>query len=163
MALALESAVKVRQKTRMYTQSPLVFYALKGFFLWWASHKGNADLQLVPYAGVDAEGANGYNSGIAAACHIYAFYGKKTATAEDVYMDILDDASGAEGTAIVAAIGFLGENGTSTTLPQDEAIAIWTNGIPIAAGVNIKAYTTAAGTTDTTAGAAPNGFFIVGA
>lgn len=163
MALALESASKVRQKARIYTQEPLVAGTLKAFFKWWSANKSNADLQLVPFAGVDAEAADGYNSGIAAACTVYALYGKKTRTAEDVFLAVLDDATGAEGTTFLLSVGFFGVNGTSTTAPQDEQLVVSTTGWPIANGVNVKAYTTVAGTTDTTAGAAPNGFFIVGA
>ena len=164
MALSLESAGRVRQKVHAENLNPGLFYAMKAFFLDWAANHGNADLQFVPYAGTDAEGANGYNSGIAAACTLRVFYGKKTRTAEDVFMSVLDDASGAEGTTFLASIGFFGANGTSTTLPQDEQLLLLgQNGIPVAAGVNIKAYTTVAGVTDTTAGAAPNGWFIVSA
>jgi hypothetical protein len=163
MALALESAGKVRQKARIYTQEPLVAASLKAFFVWWAQNKGNADLQLVPYAGTDAEAANGANAGLAAVCTIYAVYGKKTRTAEDVFLSVLDDAGGAEGTTFLMSLGFFGTNGTSTTLPQDEQVVVSTVGWPVAAGVNVKAYTTVAGTSDTTAGAAPNGFYIVGA
>lgn len=164
MALALESAGKVRQKAfEVQYDSPGIQYMLKSFFLDWAANHANADLQFVPYAGTDAEGANGQNAGIAAACTVRAFYGKKTRTAEDVFMAILDDASGAEGTTFLASIGFFGTNGTDTTLPRDEVLAVFSNGLPVAAGVNIKAYTTVAGTTDTTAGAAPNGYYIVSA
>ena len=163
MALALESASKVRAKTRAYNMSPAIFYAIKGFFLWWSSFKGNADLQFVPFAGTDAEAANGYNSGIDAACTLYAVYGMKPRIAEDVFLAVLDDQTGAEGTTFLVSLGFFAKNGTTTTLPQEEAFWFNTTGIPVAAGVNIKAYTTVSGVTDSTAGAAPNGWFIVGA
>ena len=161
MAIALENANKVRQKTRMYTLNPAIFYALKGFFLWWATNKGNADLQFIPYDGADAEAANGYNPSVDA-CTVWAIYGKKPRVAEDVFLALLDDATGAEGTTIVTSIGFLATNGTSTTLPQEEIFCFNTTGYVLAAGLNIKAYTTAAGTTDSTAGAAPSGFVIIG-
>lgn len=163
MALALESANKVRQKARIYTREPLIAAQLKAFFAWWAANKGNADLQLVPFNGTDAEAANGQNAGLAAACTLYLVYGKKPRVAEDVFLAVLDDATGAEGTDFRMSLGFFGVNGTSTTLPQEESIVINTTGWPITAGINIKAYTTVAGTTDTTAGAAPDGFYIIGA
>lgn len=163
MALALESAGKVRQKVRASTLNPGIYYMVKSFFLDWAANHGNADLQLIPFAGTDIEGVDGYNSGVAAACTIRAIYGKKTRTAEDVFLAVLDDATGAEGTTFLASIGFFGVNGTSATLPQDEALAVFSNGLPVAAGVAIKAYTTVAGTTDSTAGAAPNGWIIISA
>lgn len=166
MALALENALYAKQKVDIALSQqnahPMVKAQLDALFSHFAQ-KGNPDLQFVAYDGTDAEGANGYNSGIAAACTVYAVYGKKPRIAEDVFLAVLDDASGAEGTAIVTSIGFLAKNGTTTTLPQEEVLLINTTGYPIANGVNIKAYTTAAGTTDTTAGAAPDGFFLVGA
>lgn len=165
MALALESAGKVRQKARIYTQEPLVAATLKGFFAWWAANKSNADLQLVPYAGTDTEAAGGADTGVDAAHTVYAFYGKKTRTAEDVYLYLFDDATNdaGAGTDGRTSLVFLGANGTSTTLPQDEAIAVFTNGIPMVDGLVVKAYTDFDGTTDSTSGAAPNGFVIIGA
>jgi len=157
MALSTESAGKVRQKTRAYTQSPAIFYALKGFFLYWATNKDNADLQFVPYAGTDTEAAGGADTGIDAAHTVYVFYGKKTATAEDVYLYLFDDATNdaGAGTDGRANLVFLGSG--------DEAIAIYPDGIPMTAGLVVKAYTDFDGTTDSTAGAAPNGFVIIGA
>ena len=163
MALSLESAGKVRQKARIYTREPLIADQLKAFFKWWAANRGNADLQLVPFNGTDTEAANGANFGLAAAGNIYVVYGKKPRIAEDVFLAVLDDASGAEGTTFLMSLGFFAVNGTTATLPQEEQIVVNTTGWPFAAGVNVKAYTTVAGTTDSTAGAAPDGFYIVGA
>ena len=165
MALALESAGKVRQKARIYTQEPLIAASLKAFFAWWAANKGNADLQLVPFAGTDTEAAGGADTGIDAAHTVYAFYGKKTATAEDLYLVLFDDATNdaGAGTDGRASLVFLGANGTSTTLPRDEGIMLYNNGIPMTAGLVVKAYTDFDGTTDSTAGASANGFVIIGA
>lgn len=163
MALTLESAGLVRQKVFHSTMNPAIYYAVRAFFRDWAQNHGNADLQWVPYAGADAEAANGDNFGLAAACTVRAFYGKKPRIAEDVFMAILDDASGAEGTDFRASIGFFAIDGTDAAKPQDEAFAFWPTGLPITNGVNIKAYTTVSGTTDSTAGAAPDGWYIISA
>ena len=164
MATALENSLYVKQKVAnaLKDSNPLIQEQFDAFFRFFVS-KGNPDLQFVPYDGTDAEGANGYNSAIAAACTIYAVYGKKPRVAEDVFLAVLDDASGAEGTDFRMSLGFFGKNGTSTSLPVEESAVFNTTGWPITNGVNIKAYTTVAGTTDTTAGAAPDGFFIIGA
>lgn len=164
MALALENPLFVQQKVAaaLRDANPMIqdqFAALFKFF----NSKGNPQLQFVPFDGTDAEGANGQNAGISAACTIYAVYGKKPKIAEDVFLSVLDDATGAEGTTFLMSMGFFAKNGTSTTLPAEESAVFNTTGWPVSAGVNIKAYTTVAGTTDTTAGAAPDGFYIVGA
>jgi hypothetical protein len=164
MATALENSLLVKQKVKnaLMDASPVVQAQFEALFKHFNSI-GNPDLQFVPYDGTDAEGANGYNSGINAACTLYAIYGKKPRVAEDVFLAILDDATGAEGTTFLSSLGFFAKNGTSTTLAQEEVAMVNTTGLPVAAGVNIKAYTTVAGTTDSTAGAAPDGFFLIGA
>ncbi len=158
MATALESAVKVRQKARLYTQHPAIFFTLKGFFHYWATNKDNADLQLVTYEGTDAEAAGGDDTGIDAAHTVYVFYGKKPAAkTEDVYLYLFDDATNdaGAGTDGRANLVFLGAS--------DEAIAVYPMGLPMTAGLVVKAYTDFDGTTDSTAGEAPNGFVIIGA
>ena len=166
MATALENSLFVKQKVDIALQSvaanPLIVDQFAAFFNFFRS-KGNPDLQFVPFDGTDAEGANGQNAGINAACTIYAVYGKKPRVAEDVFLALLDDASGAEGTTFLMSLGFFAKNGTSATLPQEELACFNTTGWPVSAGVNVKAYTTVAGTTDTTALAAPDGFYIIGA
>ena len=157
MALALESAGKVRQKVRAATRNPGIFYALRAFFLDWAANHGNADLQFVPFTGLSVEGASGEDMGLDAAHRVYAIYGKKTATAEDVYLYIFDDATNDAGA---------GTDGRANLVfleASTEAFAIYPSGIPMADGLVVKAYTDFDGTTDSTAGAAPNGFVIVGA
>jgi hypothetical protein len=166
MALALESAGRVRQKAYASTRNPFIFRCLQAFFLDWAVNHGNADLQFVPYSGSLVDDAGGEDTGIDAAHHVNVFYGKKPAVAEDVYLYFFDDATDDAGAATDGRgqLVFLGENGTSTTLPQDEAIAIYANsGVPMTAGLVVKAYTDFDGTTDSTAGASPNGFVIISA
>src|SRR3990167_3062679 len=144
MALSLESAGLVRQKAREYTRSPLIFYTLKAFFLYWATNKSNADLQFVAYAGEDTLASGGYDTGLDEAHRLYVFYGKKAATAEDVYLYAFDDATNdaGAGTDGRCNLVFL-ESG-------DEAIAVYPSGIPMTAGLVVKSYTDFDGTTDTT-------------
>jgi hypothetical protein len=168
MATALENGLYVRQKVRnallAQNASPMIQAQFDAFFDHMGARQGGCpELQFVPFDGTDAEGANGQNAGIAAACTIYAVYGKKPRVAEDVFLALLDDASGAEGTTFVMSLGFPAKNGTTATLPQEDQAVFNSTGWPITAGVNVKAYTTVAGTTDTTAGAAPDGFYIIGA
>lgn len=162
MALALESSSLVARRVKgFFSQTagkgPWADKAFDAFFKDWAANKSNADLQFVPYHGTDAEGANGYDTGVDAAHRVYAFYGKKTATAEDVYLYFFDDASNDAGG------GTDGRGQLVFLEASTEAFSFYPSGIPMTAGIVIKAYTDFDGTTDTTAGAAPNGFVIIGA
>lgn len=97
MALSLESANKVRQKTRMFNLNPGVFYGLKALFLHLAANKGNPDLQFVPFSGTEvaSDGSNADKVIADAACKIYAFYAKKRATATATWFKGQDHASAA--------------------------------------------------------------------
>lgn len=156
MALALESSSIVARKVKDYQKGPLAERAFATFFRDWAA-KGNADLQIVRYLGTGAEGASGEDEGIDAAHRVYAFYGKKTATAEDVYLYIFDDATNDAGA------GTDGRANLALLEASNEGFAFYPSGIPMVDGLVIKAYTDFDGTTDTTAAAAPNGFVIIGA
>jgi hypothetical protein len=155
MAFSGQSATLVRQKTYEITRNPCIFYILKAFFLHMAANKGNPDLQLLTFVGEDALGASG-SVLLSGACTVYALYGKKTATAEDAYMELFDDATND------ATIG-----DQRVALPflvaSEEGIWVSPNGVAFGTGVVAKMYTTVAGTTDTTSGAGVNGFVIIGA
>lgn len=157
MATALESSSKVARRVKEWPLGPEAEAAFKAFFQNWAANAGNADLQLVPYLGTDADNSGGADTGIDAAHRVYAFYGKKTNTAEDVYLYFFDDATddAGAGTDGRGQLVFLEANA--------EAFAMYPTGIPMTAGLVVKAYTDFDGTTDTTSGAAPNGFVIIGA
>lgn len=156
MALTTESAGRVRQKCRAHLRDPGVYLALKSLFLHLASNKGNPDLAFLPIIGTDADAAGGQVL-VDAACTLYAVYGKKTATATDSYLAIFDDASDDSGAGTDGRI----------VLPflaaSEEAFYLSPDGLTMAAGVVAKAYTDFDGTTDTSAGDAPNGFAIVAA
>lgn len=157
MALALESASVVSRKVKNYIKNPLATKSFDEFFKWWASNRQNADLQLIRFLGTGAEGSAGEDEGIDAAHRVYAIYGKKTDTAEDVYLYFFDDATNDAGA------GTDGRGQLVFIEAQKEAFAFYPAGIPMVDGIVIKAYTDFDGTTDSTSGAAPNGFVIIGA
>jgi hypothetical protein len=156
MALSLESFGKVWQKARPELKNPGIFYALKALRLHLAANKGAPDLQFGIITGTSADDSGGQVV-IDAACKVYAVYGKKTATATDSYLVIFDDATddAGAGTDGRVVLPFLAAS--------DEQLYINPNGLDMGTGVVAKAYTDFDGTTDTTAGDAPNGFVIVGA
>lgn len=157
MATALESSSKVERRVKEWPLGPTAQAAFKAFFKNWAANKGNADLQLVPFLGTSTEAAGGADTGVDAAHRVYAFYGKKTNTAEDVYLYLFDDATNDAGA---------GTDGRANLVfleASTEAFAFYPSGLPMTAGLVVKAYTDFDGTTDSTAGAAPNGFVIIGA
>jgi hypothetical protein len=156
MALAFESASLVQRKAYTFAKGPYCNKALDGFFKWWAANKENADLELVPYLGTDIEGASGSDLAKDGEFRVYAFYGKKTATAEDVYVYFFDDASNDAGG------GTDGRGQLVFLEASTEALVVYPSGIPMTTGLVVKAYTDFDGTTDTTAGAAPNGFVLIG-
>jgi hypothetical protein len=162
MAISLESANKVRQKTYAAGLDPLVYAQLKAFFQYWATHKGNADLQFIPFASTSIDDAGGQVLADAA-CTLYAVYLRKgtidqrtAGTATDSYVAIFDDATDDAGAGTDGRL-------TLPSLTASES-TLWSNsaGIVMATGVVAKAYTDFDGTTDSSAGDAPNGFVIIG-
>lgn len=162
MAISLESANKVRQKTYGAGLDPLVYAQLKAFFQYWATHKGNADLEFIPFAGTDADAAGG-TVAADAACTLYAVYLRKGSldqltdgTATDAYISIFDDATDDAGAGTDGRL----------TLPSltagESSLYLNPTGIAMATGVVVKAYTDFDGVIDSTAGDAPNGFLIIG-
>jgi hypothetical protein len=156
MALTTESAGRVRAKTNLYVKSPAILMALKALFLYLATTKKNPDLSFEAFTSTSIDDAGGEVL-VDAACTLYAVYSKKRNTATDAYLVILDDATDDAGGATDARV----------VLPHlvgnDEAFAIFPQGIAMATGVVAKSYTDFDGTTDTSAGDAPDGFCIVAA
>jgi len=154
MALSLQDATFVRQKTRARTRSPFVFYALKAFFLYHAQ-RGNAQLQLVDLDDADLTGTDGVVAADAP-CTLYVVYLKKRGTATDSYLKLYDDATN-DGTAA-------NERVTIATLEASEDhIAVFPQGMTFATGIVATSHTTSNGTTDSTAGDSGDGFLIIGA
>jgi hypothetical protein len=160
MSLSLENSNLVAQKTKIALESlgasSVAVAAFKALKEKLAGVGGNPDLQIIVFAGTSADDASGIVLADAA-CKLYAVYGKKTATATDAYLAVLDDAADDTGVAtdVRAILPFLEAS--------HEAFIIDPAGVVMAAGVVAKSYTDWDGTTDTSAGDAPNGFAIVGA
>lgn len=158
MALSLQSGVLTWQKVRqaLTDANPAAAGAFKALREWLVSQNGNPDLQFIAFAGADVDDAAGKVLADAA-CQLYGWYGKKTATATDSYLVLLDDATDDAGGATDArvSVGFL--------VASEPQFGIYPNGLPMATGVVGKTYTDYDGVTDSTAGDSPNGFIIIGA
>jgi len=155
MSLSLESAGRVRQKTRALTLDPSVFLALKGFFQYWATNKNNADLQFVPFSDAQATTTAGTPI-VDAPATVYVAYVKKGSTATDSYLKLFDDITDDSTTTDHrVSLGLLEAN--------EETIAIYPKGLTMATGVVVTATTAGEGSTQSTAGDAGNGFLIIGA
>jgi hypothetical protein len=94
-------------------------------------------------------------------CTLYAIYGKKTNTGTDAYLTLLDDTS-SDDTAADGRASLAFPLAGATTDNAGEAFVFWPDGIPFAVGVWAASFTVQSGTTESTAGDAPNGFIIVG-
>lgn len=159
MALALEGANLVRQRVEkaLASASPLTQDAFKAFLDYMAQDKGNPDLQFVPFLSTSVDDAGGHDLGIDAAHRFYAIWGKKAATATDVYLYVFDDATNDAGA---------GTDGRANLVfleASKEAFAIYNSGLPMVDGIVIKAYTDFDGTADSTDTDCPDGFVILGA
>ena len=166
MALSLQDSNLVWQKVKIalaseptgagsFTPPPAIdaFKSLKEYL---ATALGNPQLEFVPIDATDIDDASGKVLADVA-CTLYAVFLKKLATATDVYTHILDDATDDTGVATDTRVLL------AMLESEESAFAIYPNGIPMAAGVVAKAYTTAAGTTDSAAADTPNGFIIIAA
>ena len=158
MALATESAGKVRQKTYEINRGPGVFYALKALFLHLATNKGNPDLQLVNIDSAVVDDAGGQDHGIDAACKVYAIYLKKKATATAVAYVLLDDATNDAGGETDARVQLW------LSAASQEVLAIYPDGLDFTTGLVSKAYSNGyGGAADSAAADTPNGFIVLGA
>lgn len=162
-AFALESAGKVRLKAYASGLDPLVYAQIKEFFKYWASHKSNADLQFIPFTGTSIDDSTGQQCGTGAGT-LYAIYARKgtidqrtAGTATDAYVCVFDDATDDAGA------GTDGRLTLPSLVANESTFYCTTAGIPLVDGLVVKAYTDFDGTTDSTAGDAPNGWCIVGA
>ena len=158
MALALESAGRVRQKARAITRNPYVFYALKAFFLYHAEFNSNADLQILEIDAATAIAGDGQDHGIDAACQLYVAFVQKLNEGTDAWFRVIDDADNDS--------EVIGDVRIEAALLEgnDVFIAVYPNGLPFADGV-VSTFTTTPGDTATqvTAAQAGNGFLIIGA
>ena len=151
MAVSLEAANKVRMKTRGINLDPSVYGSLKSFFQYWATHKGNANLQLFNFSEAECDTAGG-TALLSGACTVHFVYVKKAASDTNNYFKIFDDA-------------------TDDTTTTDQILAlplfisgesqVWqsNSGLPLATGIVVTQHTTSEGTSDGSDGG--SGFIIV--
>lgn len=163
MALTVESAGRVRQKCYAFSRNNLVYQSLKALFLHLATQKGNPDLQYVPFTGTTIDDATGQVL-CTDPCTLWAVYARKgsldmrtAGTATDSYLVIFDDATDDAGA------GTDGRLVLPLLVASEEAFWASPDGLILAAGCVAKAYTDFDGTTDSSAGDAPNGFVIISA
>lgn len=163
MALSTESAGRVRQKCYGFSRNNLVTQSLKALFLHLATQKGNPDLQYAPFLGTTIDDAGGQVL-IDAPCTLWAVYARKgtldmrtAGTGTDAYLVIFDDATDDAGA------GTDGRLVLPLLVASEEAWWASPDGVVMGTGVVAKSYTDFDGTTDSSAGDAPNGFVIVSA
>ncbi len=155
--MANESANLVRQKTRMATRTPGVFYALKALFLHLAANKGNPDLT---YKNIDgytnaSDGTNSDDNVIAAAATtLYAIYLKKGTGSTANYFKLTNHATTGQ------------TNGTSSdldytiTTASEENLFLFPNGHTMSAGITISQNTASNGATNSLLVDCCSGFVI---
>ncbi len=141
-----------------------IFAALKAHL---SQTKGNPKLFLQPFDATDIDNASGFVA-MGFPATLYGVFGRKIVTnSTDTYLFLIDDASDDTGVDVSAT------SDARVILPfltaQDEAVAIFPQGLPLAAGLVIKAYTQAAtsntgpnGFVDASGSDTPNGFVILG-
>jgi hypothetical protein len=135
------------------------FAALKAHL---AQFKGNPKLDFVPFLATDIDNASG-NIVMGFPCTLYGVFARKLATATDVFLYLIDDASDDTGVDVSSA------SDARVILPllqtQDIATAFFPQGTPMAAGIVAKAYTMGASSTtlnDSSGSDTPNGFVLIG-
>ena len=156
MALTLESAGKVRQKTRMYTLNPLVFQTLKAFFLYWATNKNNADLQLIPFDSTLICTDTGYSPIGNVTSTVYFVYAKNAGSGDgtDSYIRIYNETANTTNTNAFIT-GLISDD-------NDTFMFVSPTGVVYGTDLTISADTGTDGTESTATNAA-DGFVIVGA
>jgi hypothetical protein len=151
MALSLQNPLLVKQKTLADTRKPKIQLLFKALFSYLAQHKGNPDLQLVPFAL-----ASSTSIVIAdAACKVVGVYVKKPAgSTTSAFFKLTDD----ETTASATAGALLAELRTN-----NEELLLFPDGLAMASGVAVRSDTTSAGATGSVTADQPSGFVIIAA
>lgn len=154
MAISLESANKVRQKTRaLENLDSSAYRALQAFFQYWATHKGNADLQYLPFSEAECDAAGGTVKADAA-CTVHFVYVKKEDSATDNYFKLFDDATDDSTTTDQRLV-------LPLFIAKESVVWQSNSGLPMAAGVVVTQHTTSEGVTDGSDGG--SGFVIIAA
>jgi len=117
--------------------------------------KGNPNILFVPYTAELIVAASGLIASDVP-CVLFGIFSLKRNSATASYIQVIDDAADDTGVATDLRV----------VLPQmlavDSANAFFPQGLPMAAGVVLKATTTAVGSTDPTAANSADGFVIIG-
>ena len=162
MALSLQAASLVRQKTKMYNLSPAVFYALKAFFLYWATNKGNADLQYIPFSNITSADpgicqATGYSPIGAVTSTVHVLYARNDGTGDGTnsFISLHNNTTNTD-VDLAFVTGLISDD-------NDEFLFVSPKGITFGTDLTISAATTNGGATESAAANAANGFVIVAA
>ena len=166
MALTLESAGLVRQKTYMYNLNVFNRKALQAFFHWWSTNKGNANLQFIPFsnstvASDTSTGGTATDTGwspiAGVTSTVYVFYAKNdgSGTGIDSYVSLVNSTANTTASAFYIT-GLIAEK-------NDEFMFVYPNGLVFGTDLTITAVTSLGGATESATGDAVNGFVVVGA
>lgn len=164
MALSLQTANLVRQKTYMINRNPGVFYALKALFLHLAANRGNPDLQIVNVDGTNlaSDGGNTTPQVVAnVACTLYALYLKKLG-ATQTWFKLNDSASTVTGNGTDTMTFALNTTDQAGDTSKFEYLFLYPQGYSMANGLCVTEQTTATGTTQTLKANRADGFIIIG-
>lgn len=153
MALSLENANLVRQKVKiaLADADPSAQNAFMSLLTYYATQKGNPDLQFIAFSEAECDAAGG-TAKADAANQIIGVYVKKASAATDNYFKVYDDATDdtTAGDQIIA-IPLL-----HTT---EEAWEIHAKGLTMGTGIVVTQHTTSIGVVDGSDGG--NGFIVI--
>lgn len=151
MALSLQNPVLVKQKALLDTRKPKIQAIGKALFSYLAQHKGNPDLQLVPFSGL----SSGSTVIADAACKLVGLYIKKpTGSTTAAFVKVTDDETTASATAPALSI----------ELPTNqEEFLVFPDGIPFGNGIAARSDDSAAGSTGSVTADQSSGFAIIAA
>jgi len=140
----------------MYKLNPLVFGALKAFFHYWATNKGNADLQLIPFDTTLICTDTGYSPVGAVTSTVYFVYAKNPGAGDgtDSYIRLYNETSNTTNTNAFIT-GLISDD-------NDIFMFVSPTGVVYGTDLTISADTGTDGTESTATNAA-DGFVIVGA
>lgn len=159
MALTLESANRVRQKTFAFSRNPGIFYLLKALFLHFAANKSNSiQLQLVNVDGTSMSSDGGAAQQVVAnvACTLYAIYLiTRTTGPTTTWFKLTDNASTCTTNG--------GEDiHYAFKAKSEERLYVAPIGHAMSNGITIDENTTATGGTETLKANRLDGFIILG-
>ena len=166
MALTLESAGLVRQKTNMYNLNSFNRKSLQAFFHYWATNKGNTNLQFIPFSNstVASDTSTGGCctdtgwspiAGVTSTVHV--FYAKNDGTGDgtDSYVSLVNSTANTTASAFYIT-GLISDD-------NDEFLFVYPNGLIFGTDLTVSATTTLGGATESASSNAANGFVIVAA